>query len=279
MLKLESLLEQSNELPSLPEIYFRVSGLLEVENSTTEEIGDAVQTDPSLTARILKLINSAYYGLPYQVTSISKAVTLLGRQNLKQILIGSVLGGVFRDVDFTMRDFWHHSIKTAIIARHLAMQNATIIDHEEFFTAGLLHDIGRLVLAKAAPESLVDIDELVQAGDLDVVEVEAKHLGVTHIEVGAALMKKWCMPSLLTQCVVKHHEADHVGPFAIETSIVSIANRLSKYEPAKDDEEMQFILSTMPNWQQTKCTLEQIRIACQLADEQWLEVMESLDLL
>jgi HD-like signal output (HDOD) protein len=103
---LEPLLKQAGELPSLPEVYIRVTELLETESATGQKIGEAVQTDPVLTARILKLINSAYYGLQNPVTSISQAVTLLGRQ---------------------------HCIKTAIIARQLAMQNSRVIDHEAFF--------------------------------------------------------------------------------------------------------------------------------------------------
>lgn len=281
MHKLETLLEQSSELPSLPEIYKKVSELLEDDNSTSQQIGRAVQTDPSLSVRILKMINSAYFGLPNQVTSVSQSVTLLGHQQLKQILMGTVLAGVFGDLNidnFPILDFWQHSIKTAIIARHLAMQNAQIIDHEAFFTAGLLHDIGRLVIAKVAPDSLAEINDLVKANGLDIVQLEADKLGVTHIEVGAALMNKWGLPNLLTQCVLDHHETDHVGPFAIHTSIVYLANQLSQNSLVNEEEEMQDLLTKIPNWQQTKCTMEQIHIACRLADDQWFEVMESLDM-
>lgn len=282
MHKLETLLEQSNELPSLPEIYIRVSELLEADDANAQQVAEAVQTDPALTARVLKTINSAYYGLPKQVSSISQAIALLGRQQIKQILMGTVLAGVFSDINianFSMQEFWQHSIKTAIIARHLAMQNAHIIDHEAFFTAGLLHDVGRLVIAKVAADSLAEVDELVKSDGINVVQAEINKLGVTHIDVGVALMEKWDMPSLLTQCVEKHHDIDHVGPFAIDTSIVFLANRLSQHNLAKDEEEMQGILSTIPNWQQTKCSMEQIYMGCRLADDQWFEVMESLGMI
>lgn len=276
---LKNLLEQTNELPALPEIYLRVSELLEDDSSDAYQIGDAVQIDPFLTAKILKLINSAFYGLGHHVTSVSQAVSLLGRNQLKQVLLGSVLAEVFSDMDtenYPIRDFWHHSIQTAIIARHLAMQNARIIDHEAFFTAGLLHDIGRLVIAKLVPDALLEIDEIVQSDGSDVVAVEAEVLGVTHIDVGAAMMKKWSMPSMLTQCILKHHSIEHAGPFAMDTSIVFLANKLSQFDLPQDEEQMEEILSTIPNWEQTYCTLPQIYSACQLADEQWYEVMESL---
>ena len=282
MHNLEALLEQSNELPSLPEIYIKVTELLESEYSTAHEIGDAVQTDPSLTAKILKMVNSAYFGLPNQVSSVSQAVNLLGRQQLQNILMSTVLAGVFKDIDlarFSLRDFWQHSIKTAIIARHLAMQNAYILDHEAFFTAGLLHDIGRLVLARAAPDEVYEVARQVKEEGADAVQLESQMLGVTHVELGAVLMDKWNMPTMLTQCVIKHHDTEHEGVRTVDTSIVYLANRLSHFVPSEDEEGTQEILDTLPSWQLTKCTVDQVHVACQLADEQWLGVMESLGMI
>ena len=282
MQNLEALLGKSYELPSLPEIYIKVSELIENEDSSAHAIGSAVQTDPSLTAKVLKLINSAYYGLPVNVTSVSQAVSLLGRDQLKALLIGSVLTSVFDNLqvdNFSMREFWLHSIKTAIIARHLAMQNASILDHESFFTAGLLHDIGRLVLAKAAPEAQAVIDHLVESEGHDIVDVEADKLGITHVDVAHELMLKWKMPSSLTQCVIKHHQKNHEGPFAIETAIVYLANELSKYPLLQTEEEKAEVLNQIVNWEQAKCPLDQVTIACELAEDQWEEVMDSLGML
>ena len=282
---LETLLKQAGELPSLPEIYIRVTELLESETSTATKIGETLQTDPALTARVLKLINSAYYGLRSEVTSIPQSVALLGREQLQQALLGSVLSGVVKEFDisdFPLRDFWQHSIKTAIIGRQLGMQNARVIDHEVFFTAGLLHDIGWLVLAKVNPGSYSHIIGLAKTQAREVTEVETEKLGVTHIEVGVALLHQWGLPGIIVQCVKRHHEVEHGGPFAIETSIVALANRLSHvslsendYEQS-DEEEISFILESVPGWESSQCTAEQIGIACRLADQQWLEVMISL---
>lgn len=279
MTPLEQLLSQSTELPSLPEIYIRVTELLESDNSTAFEIGDAVQTDPSLTSKILKMLNSAYYGLPSEVTSISQAVSLLGRQQLKHMLMGSVLSGLFKDINhasFCMRDFWRHSIKTAIIARHLALQNASVIDHDAFFTAGLLHDIGRLVIVSEMPDSVNDIDQLMVDADIDIVTAENKILGFTHMDVSREIMKKWELPSMLVQSAIKHHDTKHEGPFAIDTCIIYVANILSEKELPEEESDVAVILEGIENWQQTECTLDQITAACTLAQEQAFEVMESL---
>ena len=281
---LDSLIKQAGELPSLPEIYVRVTELLESDSATAYKIGDVVQTDPAFTARILKLINSAYYGLQNPVTSVSQAVTLLGREQLRQVLLGSVLAGVFKEFEITsfpLRDFWKHSIKTGIIARQLAMQNASVIDHEAFFTSGLLHDIGWLVIAKVNPGSYLLANEIARAENKDVIQVEAEKLGVTHIEVGVALLENWGLPGLITECVRKHHDVDHVGNISIETSIVYVANRLSRIEfddelATDEGDIVAEALDGIPNWERSKCTAEQVAIACRLADDQWLEVMESL---
>lgn len=287
-----SLLDQAGVLPSLPEVYIRVNSLIENPRATAIEIGAAVQTDPALTARILKLVNSAYYGLRNPVTSIPHVVSLLGREQLQQVLLGSVLVGVCKDYDiegFPMMEFWQHCIKTAIIARNLAMQNAQVMDHEVFFTAGLLHDIGWLVIAKVHPDSYTQITELAKVENRDVIEVETETLGVTHVQIGIQLLEKWGIPGMVTQCVKKHHDTDHIGPFAIETSIIYLANRLSHLvlgnagvaEELKEEKpgevlDQSDILATIPNWEKSKCTSEQISIACNLANEQWLEVMVSL---
>jgi len=282
MSPLDKLLADSKEIPPLPEIYIRVSELLEADHTTAQEIGDALQTDPSLTTKMLKMLNSAFYGLSSEVTSVPQAVTLLGRQQLKNMLMGSVLSGLFSDMSsdsFSMHDFWQHSIKTAIIARHLALQSANVIDHDAFFTAGLLHDIGRLVIADKMPDSIADIELLMNDAEIDIVLAENNILGFTHMDVSKAIMTRWKLPSMLIQCAIKHHNIHHEGPFAIDTCIVYLANKLSVLNVIDDEDDLATALDNIENWQQTQCSLEQITVACQLAEEQSQEVMESLGMM
>jgi HD-like signal output (HDOD) protein len=279
MVELETLLEQAGDLQTLPEIYIRVTELLEDENSSAHQIGSTVQTDPALTAKVLRLINSAYYGLPNSVSSIAQSVTLLGRQQLQQVLMGSVLVGVLKNFEiseFPLRDFWQHSIKTAIISRHLGMQNVHILDHEALFTAGLLHDMGWLIIAKVVPSAFTNITQLAVERKVETLEIESEKLGLTHVDVGVALMQKWAIPGAITQCVKHHHNLEYEGPFSVETSIVALANKLSHHVITTDDHEVEIMLNQIPDWQKTKCSAEQIMIAIRLADEQWYEVMDSL---
>ena len=110
----------------------------------------------------------------------------------------------------------------------------------------------------------------------DIVDVETEVLGISHVDVGMAMMQNWNLPGLLTKCIARHHEILHEGPYAIETGIVYLANQLSKYPIPEYEEEMEGVLAQIPNWKKTECTLDQIYVACQLADEQEHGVMESL---
>ena len=275
---LEQLIGKGQDLPSLPEIYLRVSQQLEDENTSVQQIGDTVQNDPAITTRVLKMVNSAYYGLPNQVASIAQAVSLLGRERLKHILIGSVLRGVFSGHDnpaFSMQAFWQHSIKTAIIARQLGRQLGQIEEPEAMFTAGLLHDIGKLLLIRKFPERMLAAEEYMIQKRIDIVSAELNQLGLTHTAVGEALMHHWGLPQLLIDCAGSHHETVHDGPNRVATHLIYLANKLSEYVPPLDDEETQNILDDIENWDQGQLSLEQIASACQHADEMVFEVMES----
>ncbi len=279
MQTLESLIQNSQGLPSLPEIYIKVSELLESEKSNSHEIGEIIQTDPSISIKILRMVNSAYYGLPNQVQSIPQAITLLGRKSLKNMLMGSILVDVFShtdDIQIPMKSFWHHSVKTAIIAQYLATYNETIDDSEALFTAGLLHDIGRLVIAKMMPESIAEIEAEIEIHHADTLSAETNVLGFTHPEVSEAIMQKWELPEIFSQCAKNHHKPNHQGPFAAASRITYLASELSQNVPSLDQDETMDVLGGIAEWDQCNCSIEHICEAWQLAEDQSFEIMDSL---
>ena len=163
-----------------------------------------------------------------------------------------MLAQVFKDFninEFPLHDFWQHSIKTAIIARQLAMQNARIIDHEALFTAGLLHDIGRLVIARVIPNAYMTVSDIAKTENRDIILVETEKLGATHIDVGVALLEKWGIPGLIIRSVKMNHETDHRGPTAIETSVVVMANQLSRHRLPDEEDALTELLSRIPYWE------------------------------
>ncbi len=277
---LESLLAKGPELSSLPEVYLRVNEQLENDRSTAQEIGTTVQTDPAIATRILKMVNSAYYGMPNRVSTISQAVALLGRDRLKQIIIGSVMVSVFKDPkleSFSLQEFWQHSIKTAIIARQLASQHKEQNEPDALFIAGLLHDLGRLTLASRLPEQFSQIEG--QRRKLGLIDAERQVLGFDHAELAGALMTQWGLPELLVTCAQYHHDSSYSSDYADANRIVFVANKLSQNVPPMDEGEAIEQLDEIENWQMLDVPLQQICFACELSEEQLFEVMESLGMI
>ena len=279
---LDQLVGEGQQPPSLPVIFSRVCEQLDNPNCSLAQIAISIQNDPALTTRILKLVNSNYYGLPGQVTSVDHAVRLLGRERCKHTLIGSVVGSVF-DTDenpaFSIHAFWQHSIKTALIARQLAYFTNGIEEPEAMFTAGLLHDIGKLMLIERFPNQMLAAEETMIRRRVDELSAEISQVGLTHTAVGEALMSHWGLPEILVDCVRCHHEAVHDGPNRHATHLIYLANHLSAYVPPLDETETLAILDDIENWDMGQVTIDQIAGACQNADDLVFEVMESLGMI
>ena len=276
---IDELVGDGQDLPSLPEVYSRVCEQLEDENCDVGLIGETIQHDPAITTRILKMANSAVYDLPKPVTSVAEAVTLLGRERCKHVLMGSVLKGVFSEQDnpaYSLQVFWQHSIKTALIARQLATWIDAIEEPEVMFTAGILHDIGKLMLFHRFPKEMLSAEETRVRRRIDELTAELLQLGMTHTAVGAAMLARWGLPEVLVDCTRYHHETVHDGPHRRATHLIYLANRLSEYVPPLDEAEAEAILDDIPNWEMAQVSLDQIAHACQSADELVFEVMESL---
>lgn len=276
---LESLLDTDMELTSLPEIFIRISDLLDNENSSSVQIGQVVETDPALTSRILKMVNSAFYGFPSEISTVSQSITILGRDRLKQILIGSVLGGVFGKMSnkaFFMEDFWNHSVKTAILARHLCRESPIADQSETLFTAGLLHEIGRLVMAQKLPEQSLQVQNAMDLEDEDLFQAEQRVFGFTHCDVGAAFIHKWGLPQILSDVAQFHHMPNKATDSKAEIRIIYLANNLTFLVSPIDQDEIEYALEDINGWQEVGLSVNQITEACTLAEEQVSEVMESL---
>ncbi len=144
------------------------------------------------------------------------------------------------------------------------------------FTAGLLHDIGRLLLSNSVPDRMLAVEEYMIRQRVDVLSAELHLIGLTHTAVGETLMRHWGLPPLLIDCARCHHEAVHDGPHRSATHLVYLANQLSHYVPPLDDAETRDILDDIANWDMQAFSLGQIAAACQHADDLVFEVMESL---
>lgn len=190
-------------------------------------IGDAIQKDPDLTARLLRLANSPFFGFANRLSTVAEAVSLLGIQQIQDMIVASSVLEQFKGVPdhFVNKDsFWRHSLAVGITARLLAMERR-LPKPDKFFVAGLLHDVGRLVLLSQAAESAQAVFELYQRERLLLRDAEKQILGYDHQQIAAELLQSWSYPPVLVQAVAFHHSpAQSVAK--LEAAVVHIADHL-----------------------------------------------------
>ena len=270
------LINGSVELSSLPEIYMRVSEVLDDPNSSSELIGSVVQVDPALTIRLLQIVNSAFYGFRQEIATVAQAVTIIGRKELRNMVLGTAISGMFSRMSndiFPMEDFWYHSVRTAVLAKLLSKYRAKDIENDPLFIAGLLHDVGRLVIAHRAPDKAMIVQRQVDLDDITAHDAELEVLGFDHAEVGAALLCLWELPDILVDTVRYHHSPEAAKNYSSEVYMVDLANRLAHLvSPIEPDEVIRF-LEVNNSWSHTGLKKEQIIEACSMAEDQYQLVM------
>ncbi len=207
--KLKGLVAQILSLPSMPDLYLKLLDELNAEDPAIDRVGDVIQRDPAMCAKLLQLVNSAFFGLPQKITNPGEAAMYVGVDTIKALVLSLQFFALFERVripEFSFDAMWSHSWNTGLIAKRIARLER--MDFEEVdlaFTAGLLHDAGKLVLATGLPHQYQAVLRLQQQRPTPVWEVERDVLGASHAEVGAYLLALWALPDLLVEAVAWHH--------------------------------------------------------------------------
>ena len=227
----ESLVADVRDLVSLPEIAVQVNAMVEDPRTSAADIGEVISRDPSMTARLLRIANSPFFGLTAKVATVTRAVAVVGSKKLRDLIVATSAIRTFKGVPnqlVSMDDFWYHSLYCAIAARLLATSRR--MPHaDSLFTAGLLHDIGQLIIFNRLPEQAREAlrlsNEDPHAVDMHLAEQEV--LGFDHAQVGGLLLRHWQLPALLEECVTHHHTPEKAVHFPAEAAIVHIANSIA----------------------------------------------------
>lgn len=195
-------------LASLPTICMRLDEAVNDPLSSNRDVARVIGEDPGLTARLLQLANSSFYGFPSSIDTITRAVTVIGPHQLRDLALATTVVDMFDGIDaslISMEAFWRHSVSCAVAARILATCRR---EHnvEQYFIAGLLHDVGRLVMVSQMPSVYRElVDESRHKGEL-MYRLERRVLGFDHADVGAALLARWRLPPSLIGTVAHHHQ-------------------------------------------------------------------------
>lgn len=222
----KELVTGSIRLVSLPEVCIRVNEMLDEPSVTAADLGQIISQDTSLTARLLKIVNSSYYGFQSKIETVSRAVTVVGLRELRGLVIAASAVETFSNVPDEILNkvrFWRHSLYCGVIARLLAEQ-CHVLHSERLFVAGLLHDIGKLIIAQRLPTETRMIALEAENGQRSEFEVEQDFLGFNHAEVGGELMQAWSMPETLFESVAYHHAPRRAETGVMETCLIHIAN-------------------------------------------------------
>lgn len=222
----EALVNKSLELVSPPTTYSQINDLMNSPNSSADDISAIINVDPALTARLLKIVNSPFYGFPSQINTISRAITIIGTRELTHLVLATSVINAFKGIPaslINMDEFWRHSLACAIASKLLAI-HCGYRAAERFFISGLLHNIGSLVLYQAVPELAREAINSAKFGNGTIYDAEKQVMGFDHTEVGQALVKAWRLPDSLDDVVRYHHTPSQAQEFPKEVAIIHIAD-------------------------------------------------------
>ena len=222
----KDLITDTLELASLPSVVITAMDLLNNPNTSASDIGEVISQDPALTVRLLRIVNSAFYGFPSQIDTISRAITIVGTRELTDLILGSCAIQVFTRMPnrlVSMQQFWSHSLYAGVVARTLA-RYLRAPNTERCFVMGLLHDAGALILFRQKPDQARQALEMARDNDLPLHVAEQEIFGFDHGAVGAELMRSWNLPEGFATAARYHHQPSAAENHRLETAVIHLAD-------------------------------------------------------
>jgi putative nucleotidyltransferase with HDIG domain len=225
--ELNRIIARVEDLPTLPRTVLRITELVNDPKSSARDLARIITDDQVLAARLLKLVNSSFYGFPQRISTITAAIVLLGFDAIRNLLLTTSVFDLFANrkkfSEFPQEQFWDHSLGCAVGAKvigdHLRYDKV-----EELFVSGLLHDIGKIVEMIFMPQQFAKITHLVHQKNILMRTAEEQVLGYTHADVGQLLAEKWNLPPKLISVIFHHHRPSDGGRFAQEATIIHLAD-------------------------------------------------------
>lgn len=224
------IVERIQNLPTLPDVVTRILKLVKSPESCAQDVESILSRDQSMTTKVMRLVNSSFYGYAGKITTLKQAVVILGFETIRSIALTASVFTAFAGRGrerFDREAFWRHSIATAVASRMLA-QAAREEAAEEIFLAGIIHDIGKVVLDEYAPVEFDQVLAVVEAKDCLIYEAEREVLGSSHAQIGRWLATKWSLPAELTDVIFYHHQPGNAQKAPRWTAFVHVGDILAR---------------------------------------------------
>ena len=224
-------LENVQELSTLPTSFLHIMRALRDPNATVKKITKVIELDQAITMKILKLINSSFYGLSRTVSSVQQAIVLLGANTLENIVMSvsifKAMSGMNKNELFDREAFWQHSIGVGVISRFIAAQTRCC-STDDGFVAGIVHDIGKVIIDQYFPDHFKNVVRYVHTHKILFYNAERELLGVDHAEIGAKITDKWRLPPKLVEVIEKHHNFSPEREDAPLIALIQIADMAAR---------------------------------------------------
>jgi len=247
--KVKQVVGNIRNLPTPPIVFHQIQKVINDPNVSAAQIASILSEDPAMSVKVLKLTNSAFYGLSREIESVKQAVVIVGLEAIKNLVLSASVLDMFKgkDIDEDFQEkFWRHSLAVGFCARILArkVRSRGIIDPDSAFSGGLLHDIGKIILCCFLPDEFkAVVAEREKDKATESFELEEKVLGYNHAQIGAILSEQWKLPHRLTQAITFHHHPQLSDSDDPVSYFIHIANHLSKKVFYEEDE--QYLVGTM----------------------------------
>jgi putative nucleotidyltransferase with HDIG domain len=224
-LNIDQALLRIKELPTLPDVVFKVNEVVNNPSTSAADLEIVISRDQAIAAKVLKLVNSAFYGLPGRVDNLSRAIPLLGFSTVRNLVLSVSIFDLASITGFDVKQFWRHSFATSIAARAIALADR-LPDAETHSLAGLLHDIGKVLLLEYFSKEYQSVLSLMETKELTFIQAERRLYATDHCEVGGAIADKWTFPPNLKAAIAYHHNPERAGDLADFVSVTATANAL-----------------------------------------------------
>lgn len=222
----EALVNGIDRLVTLPAIYFQIKRVIESPNSSIIDIARTISTDAALTARLLKIVNSPLYSQSRPVETVSRAVSMLGMNQIHDLSLAACLASAFKSIPpsrMDMAKYWRNSLRRAVAARDLA-RTCGVMDRERLFVQGLLSDVGHMVMYLRIPEAAAEMLDLAISGKRPLYIIERERLDCDWGQVGAALLKAWGLPPGIHEAIAGHADPKAYQPHALESALLHLVS-------------------------------------------------------